>query len=155
MLKETLVCGILIYIRETSKILQQTDVFEKFKGEDGSFKKFLVRDVQGVLNLYEASYLKVHGEKILDEAEEFTRTQLKFLTSELSEPLVTEVSQALKFPLHRGILRLLSRYYLDIYEGNPSHDKTLLRFAKMDFNLLQLLHLQELRDLSRYCFWYL
>lgn len=52
-------------------------------------------------------------------------------------------------PIHKCIPRLLSRYYIDTYESNSSHDKTLLRFAKIDFRFLQSLHLKELQDLSR------
>ena len=106
-------------------------------------------DVQGILNLYEASHLRVHGEKILDEAMKFTTSQLKSLVGKLSEPVATQVTKALKLPLHRGVIRLLSRYYIDNYASNPSHDKNLLRFAKIDFNLLQSMHLEELQDLSR------
>ena len=99
--------------------------------------------MQGILSLYDATFLGVKGEKILDEALEFATTQLEALVQ------ATEVTRALKKPLHGDIPRLVSRYYIDIYEGNPCHDKTLLRFAKIDFNLLQLMHLKELQYLSR------
>uniref|UniRef100_A0A7C9DYN4 (+)-delta-cadinene synthase n=1 Tax=Opuntia streptacantha TaxID=393608 RepID=A0A7C9DYN4_OPUST len=127
-----------------------SDVFEKFKGDDGCFKESIIKDVQGMLSLYEATFLGVKGEKILDEALEFATTQLESLVGILSEPQATEVTRALKKPLHVDIPRLVSRYYIDIYEGNPCHDKTLLRFAKIDFNLLQLMHLKELQHLSRW-----
>jgi len=91
----------------------------------------------------------VHGEKILDEAMEFTTSQLKSLVGKLSEPLSTQVIQALKLPLHKGITRLLSRYYIDNYASNPSHDNILLRFAEIDFNMVQSMHSEELQDLSR------
>lgn len=126
------------------------DVFEKFKNEDGSFKESLTTNFEGLLNLYEAAFLRVHGEKILDEAIEFTTRHLKSMGGRLTEPLATQVNQALKLPLHKGITRLHSRYYISIYESNPSHDKTLLRFAKLDFNLLQSMHLKELAELSRW-----
>lgn len=146
----------LHYVSLRFRLLRQhgfcasSDVFNKFKTEDGNFKEFLTKDVIGMLNLYEASFLRVHGEKILDEAMEFTTTQLKSLLSQLSDPLAIQVTQALKLPLHKGVTRLLSRYYISTYEADPSHDKTLLKFAKLDFNLLQTLHLKELRDLSRW-----
>lgn len=128
----------------------ETDVFNKFKTEDGNFKESLIEDAVGILNLYEASYLRVHGENILDEAVVFTTSKLRALVDQLSDPLATQVSQALKLPLHKGVTRLLSRYYISTYEAEPMHDETLLKFAKLDFNLLQTLHLIELRDLSKY-----
>ncbi|XP_056683474.1 (-)-drimenol synthase isoform X2 [Spinacia oleracea] len=126
------------------------DVFNKFKTEDGNFKESLIEDAVGILNLYEASYLRVHGENILDEAVVFTTSKLRALVDQLSDPLATQVSQALKLPLHKGVTRLLSRYYISTYEAEPMHDETLLKFAKLDFNLLQTLHLIELRDLSKW-----
>ncbi|GMH05858.1 hypothetical protein Nepgr_007698 [Nepenthes gracilis] len=53
-------------------------------------------------------------------------------------------------PLYKGVPRLESRLYIDIYEQDPSHNKTLLKFAKLDFNLLQSLHKAELRDFNRW-----
>ncbi|XP_074321458.1 (-)-drimenol synthase-like [Silene latifolia] len=126
------------------------DVFNQFKNEDGTFKEKLSKDVIGMLNLYEASYLRVQGEELLDEAIKFTTNHLKSMLDQLSQPLLTQVTQALKLPLHKGITRLLSRYYISTYEANPKHDETLLRFAKLDFNILQSMHLKELQDLSRW-----
>ncbi|XP_010694277.2 (-)-drimenol synthase [Beta vulgaris subsp. vulgaris] len=146
----------LHYVSLRFRLLRQhgfyasSDVFYKFKSADGHFKESLKNDVVGILNFYEASYLRVHGENILDEAVEFTTTQLKSLVSNLSDPLATQVTQALKLPLHKGVTRLLSRHYISTYEAHPLHDETLLKFAKLDFNLLQTYHLKELRDLSRW-----
>ncbi|KAK9689061.1 hypothetical protein RND81_09G032500 [Saponaria officinalis] len=126
------------------------DVLNEFKNEDGSFKESIIKDVIGMLNLYEACYLRVKDEKILDEALGFTTNQLKLVVDQLSKPLVTQVTQALMLPLHKGVTRLLSRYYISTYEAYPSHDPTLLRFAKLDFNLLQCVHLRELQALTRW-----
>ncbi|XP_057539370.1 valencene synthase-like isoform X3 [Amaranthus tricolor] len=127
-----------------------SDVFNKFKNEDGKFEESLTKDVLGILNLYEAANLRIHGEKILDEAVEFTTTRLKSLVGQLKNPLKAKVSRALKLPLQKGVIRLLSRYYISTYEDESAHDETILKFAKLDFNLLQTLHLKELRDLSRW-----
>ncbi|KAF2309598.1 hypothetical protein GH714_004059 [Hevea brasiliensis] len=51
----------------------ELDVFKKFKNSNGEFKKSIIKDVRGILSLYEASFMSVHGEDILDEALEFTR----------------------------------------------------------------------------------
>ncbi|XP_063940272.1 sesquiterpene synthase Cop-like [Daucus carota subsp. sativus] len=45
------------------------DVFNKFKDEStGLFKACLSKDVEGLLNLYEATHLRLDGEDILEEA---------------------------------------------------------------------------------------
>ncbi|KAL4619518.1 hypothetical protein ACB092_06G084800 [Castanea dentata] len=67
-----------------------SDIFNKFKDNEGNFKESLVHDVQGMLHLYEATHMRVHGEDIL------------------------------------------------------------LKFAKLDFNILQKQHQKELSHISRY-----
>ncbi|XVF70502.1 hypothetical protein PTKIN_Ptkin11bG0166900 [Pterospermum kingtungense] len=43
------------------------ETFTKFKDEKGNFKASLTSDVRGLLELYEAAHLGVHGEEILEE----------------------------------------------------------------------------------------
>ncbi|GAY69480.1 hypothetical protein CUMW_290010, partial [Citrus unshiu] len=57
------------------------DVFEKFKDDEGKFKESLINDIRGMLSLYEAAYLAIRGEDILDEAIVFTTTHLKSVIS--------------------------------------------------------------------------
>ena len=52
-------------------------MFQKFKDTTGEFKKTMINDVKGILSLYEASFLSVHGELILDEAHVFTKANLE------------------------------------------------------------------------------
>ncbi|KAG6466402.1 hypothetical protein ZIOFF_075802 [Zingiber officinale] len=124
------------------------DVFNKFKDEEGNFMSTLNEDVKGLLSLYNAAYLRIHGEYILDEAILFTKNRLASLLDELKQPLVILVSHFLETPLCRGNKRLLARKYIPIYQEEERRNEAILEFAKLDFNLLQSLHQEELKKIS-------
>ncbi|KAL9434114.1 hypothetical protein AB3S75_028865 [Citrus x aurantiifolia] len=126
------------------------DKFNMFKDDKGNFKESLASDALGMLSLYEAAHLGVHGEDILDEAIAFTTTHLKSVATHLSNPLKAQVRHALRQPLHRGLPRLEHRRYISIYQADASHYKALLTLAKLDFNLVQSLHKKELCEISRW-----
>jgi hypothetical protein len=91
----------------------------------------------------------VHGEDILDEALAFTTIHLKSMETSPNCPLTAKVSHALKQPIQRGVPRLESRRYISIYQDEPSCNKTLLRLAKLNFNVVQELHKEELSEITR------
>ncbi|KAM7473339.1 hypothetical protein LguiB_020582 [Lonicera macranthoides] len=130
------------------------DVFNKFKDEEGRFKESLIEDTRGLLSLYEAAHMRVHKEDVLDEALEFTTTHLEqvILKNSLSKNslLTSQVVHALDIPIRKGLTRLQARHYIPIYEQDNSHNKTLLTFAKLDFNMLQKLHQRELSHITRW-----
>lgn len=127
------------------------DVFNKFMDEKGNFKESLVNDIQGMLSLYEAAHLAMHGEVILDKAVDFTTSRLKATISKLSSCLVEQVTHAINRPVYKGLMRLEARHYISIYEQEDSHNKALLKFAKLDFNSLQKVHQKELCGITK---WY-
>ncbi|KAH7847785.1 hypothetical protein Vadar_030260 [Vaccinium darrowii] len=127
-----------------------SSIFKKFTNGNGVFKETICNDMMGMLSLYEATYLKVHGEDILDEAFHFTKVGLESLKPHLSPRLGEHVAHALYQPLHRDIPRLQARYYISFYENDPSRNEKVLRLAKIDFNRLQMLHKQELSHLIRW-----
>ncbi|CAO2836182.1 unnamed protein product [Amaranthus hypochondriacus] len=127
-----------------------TDVFKKFIDENGSFKEEIASEVEDILSLYEASYLKVHGEKILEDALEFSTRHLTSLSRQVSTILAEKINHALKRPIHRCIPRLEAKYQINFYESESAHDVILHKFAKLDFYLLQLLHKEELQKLTRW-----
>ena len=65
------------------------DVFIKFKEVDGSFKAILRNYVKGLLSLYEATYLGIPEDDILDEALNFAKLHLKSIESHMRTPLAT------------------------------------------------------------------
>ncbi|TMW90138.1 hypothetical protein EJD97_016149 [Solanum chilense] len=128
------------------------DVFKQFTNQDGKFKETLTNDVQGLLSLYEASHLRVRDEEILEEALTFTTTHLESIVSNMSNnnSLKVEVSEALSQPIRMTLPRMGARKYISIYKNNDAHNHLLLKFAKLDFNMLQKLHQRELSDLTRW-----
>jgi len=125
------------------------DVFTKFKDDQGNFNETLITDVEGMLSLYEASHMIVHGEDILEEALGFTTTHLESIPTQLNHSLAEQVKYALKHPIHKNLPRLEARRYISIYEQDPAHNEILLTFSKLDFNLLQSLHQKEFGNICK------
>ncbi|OAY85741.1 Alpha-humulene synthase, partial [Ananas comosus] len=124
------------------------DEFNKFKDDKGNFAETLSNDPKGLLSLYNAAYLGTHGETILEEAISFSRIHLESIANDLKPPLANEVSRALVTPLPRRLKRLEARYYISDYEMEDKRDDTIFELAKLDFNLLQSLHREELKSIS-------
>ncbi|XP_075080927.1 5-epi-aristolochene synthase-like isoform X1 [Nicotiana tabacum] len=127
------------------------EIFSKFQDENGKFKESLASDVLGLLNLYEASHARTHADDILQDALAFSTIHLEFVAPHLKSPLREQVTHALEQCLHKGVPRVETRFFISsIYEKEQSKNNMLLRFAKLDFNLLQMLHKQELAEVSRW-----
>lgn len=125
-------------------------MFNKFKDCDGKFDESLHHDVAGLQSLYEATHLRVRGEDFLEEALAFTTTHLQSAANRLSPPLSKQVRHALNQPLRKGLPRLEARHYMSLHqELHGSRNHVLLRFAKLDFNLLQQVHQKEPSDIAR------
>ncbi|EOA20336.1 hypothetical protein CARUB_v10000642mg [Capsella rubella] len=142
--------GILFQVFRQFGFKLSADVFEKFKDENGKFKGELVADANGMLSLYEAAQWSTHGEDIIDEALAFSSSHLKELSSRSSPHLATRIKNALKHSYHKGISRIETKQYISYYEEEESCDPTVLEFAKIDFNLLQILHREELSCVARW-----
>ena len=133
----------------TSIILTSADLFEKFKDESGKFMESLIGDISGMLAFYEASHLRLHGEDTLEEALVFTTTHLESVASKKTDRLSEQIRCALKRPLRKSLERLQAKQYIAIYQDEASHNKALLELAKLDFNILQSLHKEELAEILR------
>ncbi|KAG8388762.1 hypothetical protein BUALT_Bualt02G0159000 [Buddleja alternifolia] len=121
----------------------------RFKDAKGEFIN--VGDVTGVLEFYEATYLRGHGEDVLDHGYVFARNYLELVLPSLTNPIAEQVNHALnEYSNRRGLPRLEARHYIPIYEQLASHHQPLLRLAKLDFNLLQSLHKRELSEVCRW-----
>ncbi|KAM3393696.1 hypothetical protein ACQJBY_014427 [Aegilops geniculata] len=126
------------------------DVFKKFRGEDGTFNEYIRNDPKGLLCLYNAAYTLTQGEPELEDAISFARHHLESLASSLGSPLAEQVKRALHVPLPRTYRRLEVLHYMPEYEREEGHSPILLELAKLEFNLLQAVHLKELKAISEY-----
>ncbi|XP_059309637.1 vetispiradiene synthase 3-like [Lycium ferocissimum] len=125
-----------------------SDHFNQFKGSNGKFKETLLTDAKGLLSLYEAAHVRGHEDVILEEALILATSHLESIASTLDSTLEKQITHALMQSLHRGIPRAEAHFYISIYENVDSRNEKLLRLAKLDYNLLQMLHKEELRELT-------
>ncbi|XP_039159108.1 beta-bisabolene synthase-like [Eucalyptus grandis] len=127
------------------------DVFQRFMSKTGTFNESLNEDVKGLLGLYEASFHGLEGETILDEAWTFASKHLKDLNlNEISTNLASHVSHALHLPIHWRLNRLEARWFIDMYKKQQDMIPSLLRLAKLDFNLVQSVYRKEVSNLARW-----
>ncbi|KAL3849360.1 hypothetical protein ACJIZ3_011242 [Penstemon smallii] len=126
------------------------NVFNEFMDNESKFKESLVSNVQGMLSLYEAAHMAIHGEEILDEALKFSSSHLKsMMHSTMNNYLASQISEAVQIPIRKSVTRIAAKKFMSIYkEKRDSHDEMLLNFAKLDFNLLQRKHQKELCDIN-------
>lgn len=123
--------------------------FNKFVDKDGKFKESLRNDAKGMLSLYEAAHLRHHNEDILEEALIFSKDNLEILAKNSNPHMIKNILEAFKMPFHKSVPRLAAIRYISLYAEEESKDESLLLFAKLDFNQVQLLHQKELHHLLR------
>nr|QWQ79340.1 TPS63 [Juglans sigillata] len=127
------------------------DTFKSFFNEKGDFKECLCVDIEGMLALYEASFHLREGESILEEARDFATKQLKeYVDQSKDHYLCTMVNHALELPLHWRVMRSEARWFIDAYRGIEDMNPTLLELAELDFNMVQAVHQEDLKEVSRW-----
>ncbi|XP_015691829.2 (-)-germacrene D synthase-like isoform X2 [Oryza brachyantha] len=129
------------------------DIFESFVDSNGDFKETLRRDVDALLNLYEAAHLGYCEEDLLKSAVVFTTGCLTAMagTGQLPRHTVEKVDHALTSPTMRRMKRLEAKLYISIYENDEDSNHDILELAKLDFHILQQMHRDEARSFS---LWY-
>ena len=135
------------YLLRKHRYCVSPDVFVRFKTVEGGF---LGNNPIDLLNLYNAAHLRTHGEIILDEAILFTRRHLEIILPFVEGPLAREIKSTLEIPLPRRVRIYESKYYISTYEKDATlHDKV-LQLAKLNSDIMQLHHQQELSILTRW-----
>ncbi|EYU18421.1 hypothetical protein MIMGU_mgv1a0244873mg, partial [Erythranthe guttata] len=130
-------------------------VFDSFKNKTGDFKASLNDDTKGLLQLYEASFLLTKGETTLELAREFSANLLRKklnddrIHDDEGGILLLMVRHALELPIHWRVQRPNARWFIEqVYEKSQHVNPILLELAKLDFNIVQSTHQQELKHLS-------
>nr|XP_043635976.1 ent-copalyl diphosphate synthase 1 [Erigeron canadensis] len=150
------------------------DVFRQFE-KDGKFVCFRGQSTQavtGMFNLYRASQVLFPGEKILNDAKNFSCNYLKEKQSAnelldkwiIAKDLPGEVGYALDVPWYASLPRLETRFYLEQYGGEDDvwigktlyrmgkvSNNTYLELAKVDYHNCQVMHQIEWNTMQQ---WY-
>lgn len=118
--------------------------------EGGNFSAVLSGDILGILSLYEASFLSMENEGIVDEAQNFATHHLKERLYHITDQsLALQVSHALDLSLHWTVQKLESKWFINVYENRHDKNLSLPELAKLDFNILQAIYQDEVKQLSR------
>ncbi|XP_057450479.1 probable terpene synthase 11 [Lotus japonicus] len=137
-------------LRRHNGLPASSDIFKFFLDKSGNFKEPIIKDLWGILSLYEASYLRDQEEEVLQQAMHFSRAHLHQLIPHLSPEVGSHISRALTLPRHLRMARLEARNYMEEYNQANSQIPSLLELAKLDFDMVQSLHQRELAEISRW-----
>ncbi|KAL0362760.1 UNVERIFIED_CONTAM: Germacrene-D synthase [Sesamum calycinum] len=117
---------------------------------EGNFNVSLIKNVEWMLELFEAAQFRIDGEEILEKALEFSSSNLESSLSNMNSSLLTQVEEALKIPIRKSSNRVGAKKFISIYQQKESISEILLNFAKLDFNIIQKTHQKELSDITRW-----
>lgn len=121
-------------------------MFVKFRDEQGNITS---DDVNTLMTLYDAAHVRTRGEHILNNIITFNRRKLQSLLETNLEPaLAEEVRVTLETPRYRRVERVEARRFISVYENKAERDSTILEFAKLDYNIIQVLYCKELKELT-------
>ncbi|KAL0399303.1 UNVERIFIED_CONTAM: Germacrene-D synthase [Sesamum radiatum] len=126
------------------------DMFNKFIDGERNVKVSLIKNIEGMLELFEAAQFRIAGEEILEKALEFSSSNLESSLPNMNCFLSRQVKEALKIPILKSSNRAGANKFMSIYEQDESHNEILLNFAKLDFNIIQKMHQKELSDITRW-----
>lgn len=130
-----------------------SDVFDVIveRIESDTFKS---DDMKSITTLYEASYLSTNSDTKLHKIiRPFATEQLREYVNgdHDNETYKTreKAIHALEMPYHWRMRRLETRLYIDEYEKKHDMNLALMELAKIDFNIVQASHQEELKCVTR------
>ncbi|KAM7530750.1 hypothetical protein LguiB_034160 [Lonicera macranthoides] len=125
-------------------------MFLGFMNDKGELKKSMYLNVNGMIELFEASHLALEGENILDDAKSFTTSSLQSLRLSVNDDkLIKRMDQALEVPLHWRVEWYNVKRHINLREKEDKTHPILLELAKLNFNMVQATHQRDLREISR------
>ncbi|XP_050230448.1 alpha-farnesene synthase-like [Mercurialis annua] len=136
-------------LRQHGYLVSQ-DIFSDFLNESGNFLRGTCSDNNGVLEVYEASYVGLEGENIMEDAKVFSTTILKNIKPSDTN-LYKHVIHALEVPSHRRVLWFDVKWQINMFELEDNNvNKIILELARINFNLSQATLQKDLKDISRW-----
>ena len=126
-------------------------MFEKYKDKERKFcGEKIGGDLKGMIELYEASQLRMTGEDILYEAEQFSGKKLKEISACIGVDKAEFVRCTLEQPFHKSLPIFTSRNLFDGSHGMNGWVDALQDVAKLNFNMLQSTYQMEILQISKY-----
>ncbi|KAF7848867.1 hypothetical protein BT93_L1488 [Corymbia citriodora subsp. variegata] len=126
------------------------DVFECFNDKGKGFDMRQKENIKGMMELYEASQMRIEGEDILDEAKCFSSKCLNaLLTCDLDHNQARMIESTLQYPYRKSFERLLSpqRFVNDMPGVNPWMED-LLEVANTERRIVQTMHQKEIHQIN-------
>ncbi|XAR53726.1 Alpha-farnesene synthase [Bertholletia excelsa] len=116
----------------------------------GSFNDTNI-DMKAKLELLEACHLAHEGENMLDDAKSLSAEILKHIRSGADDKLSEEIAQTLDLPLHWRVRWYDVRRHIHVLgKMEGTQFPILVKLAKLNFNMVQAAHQEDLKELSRW-----
>ncbi|XP_048438356.1 (3S,6E)-nerolidol synthase 1-like [Pyrus x bretschneideri] len=123
-----------------------TDVFNKFKNNE----KFKV-DINGLVELYEASHMSFQGEEALvEEGRRSHQLLTAWMHNNLDDHRASAVAYSLEHPYHKSLTRFMAKNFLLSFEGKENWVNDLKELGKLEFNMVESLIRNEIQQVSKW-----
>nr|AZM65214.1 alpha-farnesene synthase [Santalum album] len=132
------------------------DVFNAFMGASvGQFIDGKHVNIEGMTALLEASHLGLESESMLTDAKAFSTAHLKGIRpcveeEQLGSSMVQEIGRALELSMHHRVQWFDVKWNISAYESEEKCNFSMLHLAKLNFNMVQATHQDNLKDMSRW-----
>ncbi|XP_023520215.1 (3S,6E)-nerolidol synthase 1-like, partial [Cucurbita pepo subsp. pepo] len=127
------------------------NLFKIFLDEEGKFNKELRHDIKGLTSLHEASQLCMHGDDILEEAQNFSSHWLNaWVVVHVNHHSATFVHNTLLHPYHKTLPQFMLPNYFGDNQWTNKWIHTLQGVAKVNFNTTQRLRQYELNQFTKW-----
>ncbi|KAI4331803.1 hypothetical protein L6164_016758 [Bauhinia variegata] len=128
-----------------------TDKLSNFLVENGKvLKNTSEGSVKDILEILECSHLAVEGENVLENAKTLALSSLNCASERMCGDLLEEVVHSVELPSHWRVQWFDIKWYINHYQKQHRMDATLLNLAKLNFNIVQAKHQDEVKELSRW-----